>query len=148
MIEPVPRDDIFDLRWSVLRPGRPRDTAEFPEDAEPGVFHLAARDPDGTVVGCGTFFPQPLDGVPAWRLRGMATRPDRQGAGIGGRLLDAGVAVVAERGGRLLWCNGRSSAARFYQRHGFTVRGAEFDIPPIGPHYVFTRDIVAVRHER
>jgi GNAT superfamily N-acetyltransferase len=141
VIECVPREEIFELRWSVLRPGLPRHTAEYVEDAYPDVFHLAARDPDGTVVCCGTFFPDPLDGAPAWRLRGMATRPERRGEGTGGALLDAGVAEVAARGGRLLWCNGRVGAAGFYQRHGFTIQGDVFEIPPIGPHHVFVRTI-------
>jgi GNAT superfamily N-acetyltransferase len=141
MIECVPREEIFDLRWSVLRAGLPREAAEYPEDAYPQTFHLAARDPDGSVTCCGTFFPDPFDGAPAWRLRGMATWPERRGAGVGGRLLEAGVAEVAARGGRLLWCNGRVGAAGFYQRHGFDIRGDVFDLPPIGPHYVFVRII-------
>ncbi len=139
IVEPVPLADIFKLRWSVLRTGLPRDTAEYPEDKLPDTFHLAARDPDGTVVCCGTFFPDPFDGAPAWRLRGMATLPQRRGEGIGGLLVEAGVAEVARRGGPLLWCNGRVSAAGFYQRHGFRISGDVFDIPPIGPHYVFYR---------
>jgi GNAT superfamily N-acetyltransferase len=141
VIECVPREEIFELRWSVLRPGLPREAAQYAADHLPDVFHLAARDPDGTVVCCGTFFPDPLDGTQAWRLRGMATTPARRAQGIGGRLLDAGVAEVAARGGRLLWCNGRVGAAAFYQRHGFAIRGEAFDIPPIGPHYVFIRDV-------
>ncbi|MFT2014875.1 GNAT family N-acetyltransferase [Streptomyces sp. 796.1] len=38
----VPVSEIFELRWSVLRPGLPRATAAFPEDGAAGVFHLAA----------------------------------------------------------------------------------------------------------
>jgi predicted GNAT family N-acyltransferase len=141
IIERAPREEIFELRWSVLRPGRPRPTAEFPQDAYPETFHLAARDPDGRVVCCGTFFPDPLDGAPAWRVRGMATSPERQGEGIGGRLLETGVAEVAARGGRVLWCNGRAGATTFYQRHGFEIRGDLFDIPGVGPHSMFVRVI-------
>lgn len=142
-IEQVPLEEIFELRWSVLRTGLPRATAQYPEDADPRVFHLAARESGGTVVCCGTFFPEPLDGTPAWRLRGMATSPERRGQGIGGRLLEAGVAAVAARVGRLLWCNGRVSAADFYQRHGFVITGRAFDVPPIGPHHLFIRHIPA-----
>ncbi|MER0244437.1 GNAT family N-acetyltransferase [Streptomyces sp. HSW2009] len=46
----VPVSEIFELRWSVLRPGLPRATAAFPEDGAAGVFHLAAYPsaaPDG-----------------------------------------------------------------------------------------------------
>jgi GNAT superfamily N-acetyltransferase len=149
MIELVPREEILDLRSAVLRPGRPRHTAEFPADRAPGTFHVAERAPDGTVIGCGTFMPEPIDGEildgdpgdAVWRLRGMATAPEHQGEGVGSRVLAAGIAEVAARGGRLLWCNGRVSAAGFYQRHGFTIHGDAFDIPPIGPHFVLTLEI-------
>jgi hypothetical protein len=30
-------------------------------------------------------------------------------------------------------------ALGFYERLGFVAEGAEFDIDPIGPHYVMTR---------
>ena len=140
MVELVSRDEILPIRHSVLRPGHPVAAAIYETDRSPDVFHVAERD-GGVVVACATLFPEPLDGEPAWRLRGMATLPGHRGRGIGGRLLDAGVAEIARRGGRLVWCNGRSAAAAFYLRHGFTIRGEEFDLPPIGPHYRFVRAV-------
>ncbi|NUS58194.1 MAG: hypothetical protein HOV66_25590, partial [Streptomycetaceae bacterium] len=50
-IEPVPVAEIFDLRWSVLRAGLPRETAVYPEDALPDTFHLAAYDDADRVEG-------------------------------------------------------------------------------------------------
>jgi GNAT superfamily N-acetyltransferase len=138
VVERVSRDEILPVRHSVLRPGLPVETAYYPEDGWPDAFHLAERD-DGAVVACATFFPEPLDGAPAWRFRGMATLAAYRNRGIGGRLLEAGVAEVADRGGMLVWCNGRSGAANFYRRHGFATLGDEFDLPPIGPHYRFVR---------
>jgi GNAT superfamily N-acetyltransferase len=138
VVERVTRDEILPVRHSVLRPGLPVETAFYPEDDGPDVFHLAERD-GGAVIACATFFPEPLDGEPAWRFRGMATLPEYRSRGVGGRLLEAGVAEVARRGGTLVWCNGRSGAAAFYRRHGFGIRGDEFDLPPIGPHYRFVR---------
>jgi hypothetical protein len=41
------------------------------------------------------------------------------------------------RGAELVWCNGRSSARGFYEHHGFTSVGEEFQLEPAGPHYVF-----------
>jgi GNAT superfamily N-acetyltransferase len=140
VIEMVAVDEIVPLRHAVLRPRLPRTAAIYPEDALPDVFHLAERR-DGRIVSCVTFFPEPLDGAPAWRLRGMATVPEMRGHGIGGALLEAGVAEVAGRGGRRVWCNGRTGALAFYQRHGFTARGEEFDVPPVGPHYLLVREL-------
>jgi GNAT superfamily N-acetyltransferase len=140
VVEEVNRDDIVTVRHAVLRADQPPETAYYPEDEWPGVFHIAEHD-GVTVVACASFYPQPLDGEPAWRLRGMATLEAYRNQGIGGRLLEAGVAEVARRGGRLLWCNGRSTARAFYLRHGFTVRGDEFDVPLTGPHYRFVRAV-------
>ena len=141
-IELADRAEIFDLRRSVLRPHLPPAASDYPEERHPDTFHLAARDPhSGAVIGCATFFPQPLDGEPGWRFRGMATVAQLRGRGIGAAVLRRGIAEVTRRGGRLVWCNGRTVAAGFYQRNGFTRRGAEFDVPPLGPHYLFVRYI-------
>jgi GNAT superfamily N-acetyltransferase len=152
VIEQVDRDEILPVRHAVLRPNLPIETAMYAEDAHPEVFHLAGRDDIGEVVACVTFFPDPLTiptgrggrapvarDVPAWRFRGMATLPDHRNRGLGGELLQAGVIEATRRGARLIWCNGRSGAKAFYLRHGFTIRSEEFEIPPIGPHYVFVR---------
>jgi GNAT superfamily N-acetyltransferase len=139
-IELADRAKIFDLRRSVLRPHLPPAASEYPEEGHPDTFHLAARDPrTGKVIGCATFFPQPLDGEQGWRFRGMATVAELRGRGIGAAVLRHGIAEVARRGGRLVWCNGRTVAAGFYERNGFTRRGPQFDVPPLGPHYVFVR---------
>ena len=85
------RDDIVTVRHAVLRPNLPIQTAYYEEDDRPGVFHIAERD-DGAVVACASFYPEPLDGEPAWRLRGMATLEAYRNRGIS-RLL----AVFANR---------------------------------------------------
>ncbi|WP_344322426.1 GNAT family N-acetyltransferase [Streptomyces macrosporus] len=147
----VPVSEVFDLRWEVLRPGLPRESAVFPEDAGPDTFHIAAYAGDApAVLGCGTFFPDPLpDAEPgsaaaasAYRFRGMASAPAARGRGFGAAVLRAGTAEAAARGARVLWCNGRTVARGFYEHHGFTVRGEEFVIEGVGPHHVFVREIV------
>lgn len=77
----VPVAEIFDLRWSVLRPGLPRATAAFPEDGAPGVFHVAAY-PSGAAghppgaPGAPGGAPGPAPG-PALDRPAGATAPDR-----------------------------------------------------------------------
>jgi predicted N-acetyltransferase YhbS len=139
MIELVTGEDVVPLRHMVLRPNLPVSSARYPEDAHPEIFHLGHRGDDGTIIACVTFLPQPIDGEPAWRFRGLATAEQHRNRGVGGRLIEAGLAEVIARGGKVVWCNGRSAAASFYQRHGFTIRGEEFDVAPIGQHYVFVR---------
>ncbi|WP_346132286.1 GNAT family N-acetyltransferase [Streptomyces carpaticus] len=138
----VPVSAILALRAEVLRPGLPVASAEFAEDARPGTVHLAAYAGEtGTeVLGCITLFADPLPGDgTAHRFRGMATAPAVRGRGYGAALLAAAEAEAAARGARTLWCNGRTGARGFYERHGYTVLGEEFVIEGVGPHHVFTR---------
>jgi GNAT superfamily N-acetyltransferase len=137
-------EEIFALRWAVLRTGLPRETAVYPEDARPETFHVAAYDESGAVQGCATFFPDALPGeaAPAYRFRGMGSAPEIRGQGFGAAALTAGLRECAARGAGLVWCNGRVAATGFYQHLGFTAIGGEFVIEPSGPHFVFvTKDL-------
>ncbi|WP_405581152.1 GNAT family N-acetyltransferase [Streptomyces sp. NBC_01190] len=140
----VPVEEIFALRWAVLRTGLPRETAIYPEDAPADTFHVAVYDAGGDVKGCVTFFPDPLPGesAPAYRFRGMGSAPEVRGQGYGAAALNAGLREAAARGAEVVWCNGRTSATGFYEHLGFTAIGEEFVLEPSGPHYVFvTKDL-------
>jgi GNAT superfamily N-acetyltransferase len=67
------------------------------------------------------------DDAAHWRLRGMATREDLRGTGIGAAVLEACVGHVGAQGGGFLWCNARVAARRFYGRAGFSEWGDEFE---------------------
>ncbi|UWE08558.1 GNAT family N-acetyltransferase [Actinacidiphila bryophytorum] len=137
-------EEIFALRWAVLRTGLPRETAVYPEDARPDTFHIAAYDEAGAVQGCATFFPDALAGeaATAYRFRGMGSAPEVRGTGFGAAALTAGLRECAARGASVVWCNGRVSATGFYEHLGFTAVGEEFVVEPSGPHYVFvTKDL-------
>jgi len=135
-VESVRVATIRPLRHAVLRPGQPASASAYGQDDEPDTLHLAAYDQAGAVVGCATFFPEPLHGAPAWRLRGMATAPAVRGQGYAGQMLARGIEELRGRGVPLLWCNARTSAVGFYERFGFQRRGTEFDLPSLGPHYL------------
>lgn len=128
----VQATDTASLRREVLRSGQP---VALPGDDEP-AFHLGMYD-GYELLGTGNVRLEPAPWTtegPAWRLRGMATRPASRGRGVGGVLLDALVAHCSEQGGRLLWCNARTPAQRFYERAGLVVIGEPWDDPDIGPH--------------
>jgi GNAT superfamily N-acetyltransferase len=140
----VPVEEIFALRWAVLRTGMPRETAVYPEDARGDSFHIAVYDDADAVQGCVTFFPDPMPGetAPAYRFRGMGSAPEVRGQGFGAAALTAGLRECAARGAQLVWCNGRVSATGFYEHLGFTAVGEEFVLEPSGPHYLFvTKDL-------
>jgi len=150
----VALDDTFPLRKAVLRPWLTLEEsrATWADAAE--HFQVGAVR-DGRVVSTAGFLieahPEYGDafGPLQWRLRGMASDPSLQGRGLGGRVLDFGIAEIARRlavrgeGSAALWCNGRTGAQRFYERHGFQAIGDLFETPGTGPHFVFWRRIAA-----
>jgi len=150
-VEEVEAEATHDLRWRILRNGRPGAPVAFPEDTRPGAFHLAVRDVDETGTGSGailavaSFSPEPTPhrpDRPAVHLRGMAVDGPSRHHGLG-RLL---VATVVERlrgeGVAVLWCNARDSALGFYARLGFEVVGDGFVLPESGiAHHVMLRDL-------
>jgi GNAT superfamily N-acetyltransferase len=142
-IRAISAEDALRVRHPVLRAGRPRETAILECDPLPETAHFGAFEGD-RLVAVATVHPDLCPGrttVPAWRLRGMATLEPYRGRGAGRALIRSSVTHVRERGGRLLWCNGRLGAAGFYEGNGFLSQGARFDLPPNGPHLLFVLEL-------
>lgn len=76
---------------------------------------------DGVPVAIGAGF----DEAGQLSVVAMWTAPDWRGRGIGGAVLDAIVALAAERGvsARLFVMRANPDAARLYERHGFRPSG-------------------------
>jgi GNAT superfamily N-acetyltransferase len=144
VIRPISAADTIAVRWPILRPGFPRETAVFDGDDAATTLHFGAFD-GGTLVGVASIylvpFPPHPDAAPAFQLRGMATLPEVRGRHFGEALLAACVAAARERGAALLWCNARTSAAKFYAKNGWQIVGEEFDIPTVGPHFRMRRAV-------
>jgi L-Ala-D/L-Glu epimerase len=138
--------ETIPIRWSVLRPGFPPETAQFLGDDAPGTRHFGAFL-DGQLAGVASLYNAGLPGTLSpergRQLRGMATSPEARGAGCGRALLAACVAAAEEEGCALLWCNARTSAVDFYRNHGWVVCSDEFDIPTVGPHFRMRRTLLA-----
>lgn len=146
--------DTHALRLSVLRFDTPTKEVSFPEDHLDGVVHLGVRDRDAVgdpIVAVSSWVPRPyadpVDGTTddrAVQLRGMATDRTLQATGIGGLLLDEGVRRMAAAGHRIVWARARDAALRFYERHGFAVRGDGFiDEATQLPHHLVMRSIAS-----
>jgi len=143
----VPAEATYSLRQQVLRPHQTLTQMRLAGDEDADTGFLAAVDADGTVLATASvrreacpWQPGRIDG---WRLRGMATAPDRQRQGVGGRVLAATVTHVEEHGGGLLWCNARTPAQTLYERAGLVVYGDEWLDPVIGPHVHMWREVAA-----
>jgi GNAT superfamily N-acetyltransferase len=158
MIRPITAAEARPLRATVLRPAQPPEAVVYPGDDHPDALHVGAFDlgPDGQeqLVGVATVFPEPppeahRGAIPegayaygaAFRLRGMATRPEVRRAGYGRALLVACFEHVRDRGATFLWCNGRTGALPFYRTMGLVPVGDEFEIAESGPHYVMWRAV-------
>ncbi len=136
-IRPITAAQTLPLRQSVLRPGRPLESAQFPGDDAPSTRHFGAFC-HGELLGIASLFRATMPerpGLSSFQLRGMAVAPDARGAGLGRGLTLACISCAQEQGVQLLWCNARTSAAGFYQKRGFQIVGGEFDIPDVGPHF-------------
>jgi GNAT superfamily N-acetyltransferase len=138
-VEFVRPEILYVLRRDVLRPGQSLNAVMHDYDFAPETFHVAAFGPRNQVSACATFYPEPAPcetNDHSWRLRAMASLPELRGQGYGAAALRYGIAEIRRRGGTLLWCNARSVAVGFYERLGFSTVGDEFEIEPIGPHFV------------
>jgi ribosomal protein S18 acetylase RimI-like enzyme len=119
------------LRRAVLRPHQ---SIEQMAREEPAGVLAAGAFAEGWLVAVGLVAP---DGEPGgWRIRGMATAPERRGKGLGAQVLDALLAHAVAMRARRVWCNARTPARSFYERAGLRVISEEFHLPDIGPHFV------------
>lgn len=111
----------------------------------PGVTVWAARDDDGTLLGCGALSELAAGSVPehpAAEIKSMRTAERARGRGVGAavltRLLDAARgrghrAVYLETGAGEYW----APARRLYERFGFAVCPpfADYPVDPLSVHY-------------
>ena len=145
ILEEVNVEDIYDLRFEVLRRGTPSDNVHFTGDDDPATWHLAVRDESGPVIAASTWTPQPSPDrpdEPAVQFRGMAVHPDHQGRGLGAALVAAGVDAARRRGASFVWANARDSALDFYLANGFSVVGAGFRTTDTDlPHHRILRQL-------
>lgn len=131
------------IRDAVLKQNRPADELIYLGDDAPSTLHIGAID-YLQLVGVATLIlnPCPVNGqVHDWRLRGMATLESVRSRGIGSLLLSRCIQYAREQGGSRVWCNGRTPARRFYERHGMKAIGEEFITPYTGPHYLFVLEL-------
>ena len=100
--------------------GHGREAVPFPFEAE--SLHLVALD-GRQVVGCVLFHPE---GPETGRLFQMAIEPERQGAGLGTRLVRGLEVAVAGMGFREVTLHARDAAVGFYARLGYVSFGAPY----------------------
>lgn len=140
MVKFISSQQTLAIRSAVLRAGLPPEDCVFPTDEVPGAFHLGCFS-DHELVSVASFFPQHYKDRhdQGYQLRGMATLASFSGKGCGTQLLKFAIEQLKATNAVYLWCNARENAVPFYQRNGFEVVSAQFEIPGIGPHYEMIR---------
>lgn len=131
--EEVPAAEIHQVRHRNLREGEPFEVAVYGIDEDAGTYHFLGLI-NGEPIGCVTLIEEEGAGV-GIRLRGMGVDHSLRGQGVGTSILRVAQRWAADRGTGI-WCNARVAAMGLYARSGFRRIGEEFDIEPIGPHYV------------
>ena len=92
----------------------------------------------GRVVGCVTLLPKATSAgsPPSGKLAQMAVDPQRQGEGIGRRLvIEVEKRAFAELGLERVYCHAQVTAVGFYEQLGWTIEGEKFIEAGI-EHYV------------
>lgn len=153
----MPARVTWPLRQAVLRPHQTIEQLRLPSDDLATTRCFAAFDEAGEVIGTSQVaLEDPAfdaadighDVLPSWRLRGMATRADIRGSGVGTALLDTVIDYVEGQGGRVLWCHARLPAVNLYARAGFRTYGVPWEEPDIGPHVVMWRSMAGQSDDR
>lgn len=110
------------LRNAVLR--EPLGLDFTPEEVadEPHNFHLAAFAEEALVA---VLLLKPMDAAIV-KMRQVAVAPEWQGRGVGAQLVRFAEEFARAKGYRTIYAHARSTALRFYVRHGYVVEGEEF----------------------
>ena len=138
VIKKVKAFDIRKIRHRNLRQGKPFSTTTYKKDNDKKTFHLACIY-NNIIISCATFYPENnsfFSKENSYRLRGMATDLEHRKKGIGKKIMLQAFEKIKKKKGTLLWCNARLIAVEFYKKLGLQIKGEEFNITDIGPHYL------------
>lgn len=141
-------DQVRPYRLAWLRRGTPSRNVVFPGDDADSTVHVLARDADGRPAGIASWMEcasPDRPSQPALQLRGMAVAPELRRLRVGADLIEAGMALAAERGLHWVWANARDSALGFYVAQGFDVVGEGFTTEDTQlPHHRILRAVRAI----
>lgn len=132
----VQAEETYELRVRVLHGGGPPEMARVEGEDHPGVVTFAARDTDGTVVGCAGLFPDE-----GWRIRRLATASEWRGRGVATSVVTAALDHVTDRGGGVVWCHATPAGEPVFARLGFVAVGERWTDREFGPNVRMWRDV-------
>lgn len=140
LIEP---EMTYTLRQTVLRPNQRIEESMYESDYEKESFHVGAFY-EGKLVSIASFIIEnnaALSIESQYRLRQMASLEEYRKLGAGRAVVTFAENIITARGVNFLWCKGRTSVQKYYEKLGFEPFGDVFDYPPIGPHIVMFKKL-------
>jgi len=140
-IKQIKVEDTYKIRKQELRKNMDLST-EFAGDYDEGTFHIGLYM-DKELISIVSFTLsnyKDFSGI-QYQLRGMATKEEFQGKGMGKNLVAFALEVLKNKKVNVIWCHSRITAIDFYLKMGFEIVGEEFEIPPIGKHRVMFKEL-------
>lgn len=137
-IKKITAPETFPVRHPILRPGKPVESCHFEGDELDTTVHFGIYD-DQEIAGCVSIFASASNEFAEesqFQMRGMAVLNNYQKQGLGRQLVEAAEQYVDSVNGPILWFNARESAVGFYKKMGYDTKGAPFDIPGVGMHFI------------
>ncbi|WP_099355159.1 GNAT family N-acetyltransferase [Fredinandcohnia onubensis] len=140
IIEP---EMTYSLRHTVLRPNQSIEDSKYDTDHEKDAFHVGAFF-QGKLISVASFIREnnpDFDIERQYRLRQMATLEEYRKLGAGRAVVSFAENIIKEHGFDFLWCKGRTTVQKYYEKLGFEPHGNIFDYPPIGLHIVMCKKL-------
>ena len=130
--------DTFPVRSAVLRKGKPIETCFFLGDEAIYTTHFGLFI-ENSLIGVASLFKtnnENFEQKNQFQLRGMAILEEYQSSGFGKLLIEEIFNFIKINQTELLWFNARETAVSFYEKQGCIKKGASFEIPEIGTHFL------------
>ena len=135
--------ETFSVRQPVLRPGKSMETCHFDGDNLASTRHFGLFL-DEKLAGIASLFQEKTNLLTEnnqFQLRGMAVLDQFQKKGIGESLVKHAEENAKSRDAEVIWFNAREIAVGFYEKLGYKVIGAPFNIGDIGTHFIMHKKI-------
>lgn len=137
-IKEITAFETFTVRQPVLRPGKPIESCHFDGDNLLTTKHFGYYLKD-KLTGIISLFENcnaSFDTKKQFQIRGMAILEDYQKKGIGAILVLHTENYITLKDEHLIWFNARANAVNFYKKLGYQIKGEQFEITGVGPHYL------------
>lgn len=137
-IRKIAAAETYPLRHAILRQNEPVEKCVYPFDNDDSTIHFGLFE-NRLLVGIISVFATKKDlfgDNKQFQIRGMAVLNGQQKKGYGAALVQHAISYLQKEKNFLIWFNARIIALGFYEKLGFEKIGNEFEIVPIGLHYI------------